>query len=261
MNEKQNSTVAVAGAGAGAGAGTDAVAGAGAVGTPGSAAAVPEGGAPAGSQVSEKEKAARAKRMLVQSLLFEAALPIGGFYLLHGIGLNQWLALTLSGLATVPWLVYGFVRRRRVEAMPLFSLLLIAVGTVLSMVTGSPRLLLVRDSWVFGIIGLWVLGSLATQRPFMLSMARTIVSTKIGEAGAAAYVAQWHTDERFRHHMRVLTAFWGAGFALDTVIRVVFAMTLPVNTVPLVNGLQWIAVLGVLIGGHYWYVTKNGLKV
>ncbi|GHF90218.1 hypothetical protein GCM10018790_79220 [Kitasatospora xanthocidica] len=217
----------------------------------------PQGGAAPG----ERQKARAAKRALVKSLVFELALPLGGFYLLHGLGMSQWAALLISGLLLVPWLVLGMVRSRRIEAMPAFTLLMVAVGALMSMVSGSPRVLLVRDSWVFGALGIWVLGTLATRRPFMLTAARSIVAAKVGEAGAAEWVGRWDHDAVFRRHLRLLTAVWGLGFAVDAGIRVTLACTLPVDLVPLVNSLQWLAVLGGLFGFHYWYVSRHGLKV
>ncbi|MEU9042903.1 MULTISPECIES: VC0807 family protein [unclassified Kitasatospora] len=202
-----------------------------------------------------------AKRALAKSLVFELALPLGGFYVLHGVGFSQWAALLISGLLLVPWLVLGMVRSRRVEVMPVFTLLMIVVGTLMSMVSGSPRVLLVRDSWVFGVLGLWVLGTLATRRPFMLTAARSIVAAKLGEAGAEEWAGNWDHDAVFRHHLRTLTAVWGLGFAVDAGIRVTLACTLPVDLVPLVNSLQWVAVLGGLFGFHFWYVNRHGLKV
>ncbi|WP_254885391.1 hypothetical protein [Streptomyces sp. NA02950] len=62
-----------------------------------------------------------------------------------------------------PWFVYGIVRQRRVEAMAVFTLSLVVVGTPLSPISGSPRMLMIRDS-----------------KPM------------------------------FRHHLRLVTAVWGA---------------------------------------------------
>ncbi|WP_327066236.1 VC0807 family protein [Kitasatospora sp. NBC_01302] len=221
--------------------------------------AAPSAGPSTGPSAAEKARAA--KRQLTKSLVFELAVPLGGYYLLHGVGLSQWASLLISSLLLVPWLVLGMVRSRRVEVMPVFTLVLIVVGALMSMVSGSPRVLLVRDSWVFGVIGIWVLGTLATQRPFMLTAARSIVATKIGEAGAEEWVGRWAYDATFRHHIRTLTTVWGLGFTVDAVVRVVLAYTLPVDLVPLVSSLQWLVVLGGLFGFHFWYVNRNGLKV
>ncbi|MFJ5229249.1 VC0807 family protein [Kitasatospora sp. NPDC088391] len=215
----------------------------------------------AGDGASAKERAARGKRQMARSLVFELGVPLAAYYLLLGFGAGQWLAITLSGLAALPWVLYGLVRNRRLDPMPVFALLMIAVGGLLSAVSGSPRVLLVRDSWVFGLLGAWVLGSLLSRRPFMLGAARGVVAAKIGPAGADAWAGQWEYDPAFRRHLRLLTLVWGAGFALDALIRVAFALTLPIGAVPLANTLQWLAVLGALFGFHFWYVKRHDLVV
>ncbi|WP_405138910.1 hypothetical protein [Nocardia sp. NBC_01388] len=87
----------------------------------------------------------------------------------------------------------------------------------------------------------------------MLVAARAVVTAKVGAAGAQEWEDRWHAEAGFRRHIRVLTAVWGAGFALDAVVRVVLAQTLPIDAVPLVTGLQWVVVLGVLFGFHVLY--------
>jgi hypothetical protein len=209
----------------------------------------------------QRESRAAARRRIARQLLLEFALPLGGYYGLVGAGLSPWAALTVSGLLALPWLVAGMVRNRRVEAMPLFTLALVAVGALMSLVTGDPRVLLIRDGWVTAVVGLWVLGTVPTRRPFMLTAARSIVEAKVGRAGAQEWLRRWDHEPVFRRQIRLLSTVWGAGFFVDSLIRVVLAYTLPLAAVPLVGSLQWLVVLGGLFVFHYQYVTRNGLKV
>ncbi|MET8426963.1 VC0807 family protein [Nocardia sp. NPDC004860] len=207
------------------------------------------------------QKRAALRKHTARQVILELVLPIGAYYALRGAGVNPWPALVAPALLTLPFLTYDAVRHRRVDAIALFTLTMIVAGTVVSLVTGDPRALLVRDSWLFGALGLWTLGTLFTQRPLMRSFARTIVTVKIGEAGYRQWDARWDNDSRFRRQLRVLTAVWGTGFTVDAVIRVVFAYTLPLDAVPLATTLQWLVVLAGLITFHIVYVTRNGLKV
>ncbi|BEK95033.1 VC0807 family protein [Nocardia seriolae] len=201
------------------------------------------------------------RRHVARQVILELLLPIGAYYGLRAAGVDPWVALVAPALLTLPFLVYDALRRRRVDAVALFTLTMLAVGTVVSLVTGDPRTLLVRDSWLFAAIGLWILATLFTSHPMMRGMARTIVTLKIGEAGYREWDARWDSDSRFRYHLRVLTAVWGIGFTLDAVIRISLAYSLPLDAVPLATTLQWPAVLAALIGFHAVYVTRNGLKV
>jgi len=210
---------------------------------------------------TEKQKAAGVRRLMARQLILELGLPLAGYYGLRAAGVSQWLALSLGGALTVPWIAYGLIRRRRVDITALFTLTLLVMGSLMSLITGDPRVLLVRDSWLGVLLGLWMAGSLLTQRPFILVTSRAIVVAKIGEAGAKAWEGKWDHDAGFRRHVRILTAVWGAVFLADAGVRVALAYSLPLDAVPGVSTAQWLVVLGCLIAFHIRYVNRNGLKV
>ena len=210
---------------------------------------------------SEGQKAAGLRRLLARQLILELALPLGGYYGLRAAGVSTWLALTIGGALTAPWILYGIFRNRRIDLTAMFTLTMLLMGAAMSMITGDPRLLLVRDSWIGAVLGLWILGTLPTRRPFIMATSRAVVVAKIGEAGANAWEGRWDNDAAFRHHIRVLTAIWGLVLVGDAIIRVVLAYSLPVDAVPGVSTAQWLVILACLLIFHTRYVSRNGLKV
>lgn len=235
--------------------------------------AAPDAGTATGSSgtgVAGDEQAAAAerrrrttalRRRLVGQLLFELVLPLGSYYVLRGIGAGQWLSMIVGSVLLLPWIGWGLVRQRRLETMAVFTLSIVVAGTLISLLTGSPRVLMIRDSWLTGAIAVWVLGTLLTRRPFMMTASRGIVIAKIGEEGLAAWEARWDVEPLFRHHLRFITAVWGAGFLLDALARITLAYTVPVDAFPLISTLLWLAILGSLIVFHNVYITRNGLKL
>jgi hypothetical protein len=217
-------------------------------------------GQQATAESTQEQNSAALRRHIVRQALIEVALPVGGYYGLRVAGVNVWVALIAPALLVLPFFVYRAIRQRRVDTLALFTLTMIVVATAMSLVTGDPRTLLVRDSWIFGALGLWVLGTLFTQHPFMRTAARTIVIMKVGEEGYRQWDARWDNDSQFRHGLRVLTAVWGLGFTLDAAVRVPLAYTLPIDLVPLVSTLQWLVVLAGLLTFHNAYMTRRGLK-
>ncbi|MHA7958025.1 VC0807 family protein [Streptomyces sp. L500] len=209
---------------------------------------------------TQAQKTAALRKLLVLQLVFELALPLGGYYGLRAAGVSQWAALTIGSLLALPWLVHGMVKRRRVEVMAVFTLTLMILGALMSMVTGDPRTLLVRDSWIAALAGFWVLGTLLTRRPFMMTMAQAIVVAKIGETGWREWEARWETEAPFRRAIRVLTAVWGTVLTLDAGVRVGLALTAPVDLVPTLSTVQWLVVLAGLLFFHNRYITRHGLK-
>ncbi|WP_424893019.1 VC0807 family protein [Streptomyces sp. XH2] len=209
---------------------------------------------------TERQKSASVRGFLLLQLLFDVVLPLGSYYALRALGLSQWWCLTLGTVLGLPWIVHGIVKRRKADVMGLFTLSIMAVATLLSLVTGDPRTLLIRDSWLTAVIGLWVLGTVPTRRPFMLAAMRNVFLAKGGEEAAAGWDSQWETSPGFRHKLRFLTGVWGAVFTLDAGVRVACAATLPVDTVPTVNTVQWLVVLAGLLVFHKQYITRKGLK-
>jgi hypothetical protein len=210
---------------------------------------------------SERQKAANARRLLARQLTFELVAPLGGYYGLRAAGVSAGTALVVGGALIAPWIVYGVVRNRRLDVMAAFTLSMLLVGALMSAVTGDPRLLLVRDSWVGALLGLWILGTLPTQRPFIMATSRAVVVAKVGEAGADAWAARWTDDPAFRRDIRMLTAVWGVVFLGDALVRVVLAYSLPLDAVPGVSTAQWLVVLACLLVFHARYVSRTGLKV
>jgi hypothetical protein len=223
--------------------------------------AAPQAGTDGTAAALARRRTSALRRRLTAQLLFELVLPLGSYYGLRAAGAGQWLAMVVSGFLLLPWIAYGIVRQRRVEGMAVFTLSLVVLASVLSLVTGSPRVLNLRDSWLTAAIGLWVLGTLLTRRPFIMTTSRGIVIAKVGEAGLAAWEARWDTEPTFRHHLRLVTAVWGAGFLLDAILRVVLVYTIPVDAFPLTSTILWLALLGGLFTFHNWYITRNGLKL
>lgn len=210
---------------------------------------------------TEAQKTAGVRRVLARQLVLELILPLGSYYGLRAAGVSTWLALTIGSLLAAPWIIYGMIRNRRIDVTAAFTLTMLLLGGLMSVITGDPRVLLVRDSWIGALLGVWILGTLPTQRPFIMATSRAVVVAKIGEAGANAWEARWDQDAGFRHHIRVLTAIWGVVFLGDAIVRVVLAYTLPLDAVPGVSTIQWLVVLGCLLVFHTRYVSRNGLKV
>ena len=209
---------------------------------------------------TQAQKTAGVRRVLARQLILEMALPLAGYYGLRAAGASTWLSVAAGSAIAAPWIVYSAIRNRRFDVTAAFSLSLVVASGVMSLVTGDPRLLLVRDSWLGALFGTWILATLMTQRPFLMVTSRAIVVAKVGEAGATAWEGRWDREPDFRRHVRILSAIWGVVLLADAGVRIVLAYSLPVDAVPGVSTIQWLVVLGCLLGFHTWYVTRTGLK-
>ncbi|WBP91361.1 VC0807 family protein [Kitasatospora cathayae] len=109
---------------------------------------------------------------------------------------------------------------------------MIALGLVLSALTGDPRALLVREAWtgmLGGLIGVWLLASVLYGRPALMVIFRSFVLVKAGEDGLRAWEGRWGEGAGFRHSLRVLTAVWGVASLLNAFAQLAFAYLQPTD--------------------------------
>ncbi|MYT32987.1 hypothetical protein GTY73_30345 [Streptomyces sp. SID8354] len=145
-----------------------------------------------------------------------------------------------------------WARQRRADPTAVFVIAAMVLSVLVAMVTGDPRALLARESWITAALGLWILGSLATTRPFLLD-----VAVKVTPAAMAQRLDRlWHTVLVFRRWMQVASGAWGVAFLLDAVARLVMAYTLPIDSVPSLG----VVVLVVLLGMAQTLVTVHGRR-
>ncbi|MEU8975406.1 VC0807 family protein [Streptomyces monashensis] len=176
-------------------------------------------------------------RLLAQSLLLNVAAPLAVFYGLRAVGVGLWWAVVASAVPPTAEALLTVVRERRVGMLGILVLSMVALGAALSAVTGSPRFMFAKDGWMTGVVGLVFLGTLLRGQPVIL---RLLSSVARGDR-RAGLEHNWRTSPTFRRLMRLLTAVWGVGLLLDSVVRVALAYTLPIDSVMLVTTLQYVA--------------------
>ncbi|MEU9992967.1 VC0807 family protein [Streptomyces sp. NPDC048045] len=173
---------------------------------------------------------------LLQSLGLNVVAPLAVFYGLRAAGVGLWWAVLASAVPPLVEGVLTVVRERRVGMLGVLVLSLVILGAALSAVTGSARFMFAKDGWMTGVVGLVFLGSLRGQ-PIIY---RILSSVARGDRRAQVE-RSWEASPTFRHVMRLLTVVWGVGLLLDSVVRVVLAYTLPIDSVMLWTSLQYVA--------------------
>jgi hypothetical protein len=116
-------------------------------------------------------------------------------------------------------------------------------------------LVLARDGFITGIVGLYAFASLAAPHPLFFA-----VSRPFGQQPDEDWDQWWRDNPRFRHTMRTTTIAWGAVLTLDGALKTVLAYTLNPDLVPAVTAIQYAAVLTTLIGFTVWYVRRRAAK-
>lgn len=194
-------------------------------------------------------------------IVTDLVVPVAGYYILRGFGVDQILALVLAGSPTVLVIAYRAILQRRLNALGIFVLIVLAGSVALSFITGSPRFLLAKEGWFTGAIGVVFLVSLRFKRPLALTFARTLIQpTPLAEKlNLHKWDEHWAHDRSFRRVWNVTTVLWGVGMIGDAVARVVMAYSLPVDVVPALAGVLWGVTFVVLQVAQQIYFTRVGL--
>jgi hypothetical protein len=181
------------------------------------------------------------------SLIVSAALPFITYQVLTSRGIATVSALIVSGFYPAAWNAIGIVRARRVDIIGGIVLVGIAVSIVAALIGGNPKVLLIRESFVTGALGIVALASLLAPRPLMFYIGRQ-TTAGTDSARLASFNASWELAG-FRHVFRVLTVVWGVGWAGEFALRVVLVSLL---TIPQVLAISPIIFNFITIGLFVW---------
>ena len=191
-------------------------------------------------------------RGVVPNLVIDGLLPFLTYELLTSYAphLSQVIALGLS--ATFPT-VYGLVtivRQRHLDIIGAIVLVGIAVSILATLVGGDPKLLLIRESFVTGALGILCLTSLVWPRPLMFYIGRQF-SVGQDQAKIAEFNTLWQYP-RARHTFRVMTLVWAIGWMSEFALRVAMVWTL---SIPEVLAISPFVFNGITIGLIAWSIA------
>src|SRR6478736_1820272 len=108
---------------------------------------------------------------LAMIVVFDIAGPLVAYSLLRSAGQSAVTALVLSGAFPALGVIISLIRHRRADTIGVLVLAGIAVGTVVGLVSGNPRLVLVEGSVPTAVFGFLCLGSLWARRPLIYRFA------------------------------------------------------------------------------------------
>lgn len=157
-------------------------------------------------------------KSLLRGLGVDVGLAVMAYYALHLLGVSDWRALLAATLVAGVRIVWVAVRDRSLNLFATVMLLVFGLGLVLSFVSGDPRFLVVKESFVTGAVGLTFLITARGTNPL------TLAAQKSWEPGeAAALDEEYRTDADVRHGHRFTSTVWGVGLLAEAAIRVPLA--------------------------------------
>ena len=194
---------------------------------------------------STQESGRNRFRAMAKIAVFDVAGPLAAYSLLRSAGLSAVTALVVSGALPAAGVTAGVIRHRRVDAIGVLVLAGIAVGTVLGLLSGDPRLVLVEGSVPTAVFGLLCLASLWSQKPLIYRFALEFIGADTPKG--RDFASLWRYPG-FRHIFRLYTVVWGVAYLAEAAARVVIVETTSTGTALSVSKVMPYAVAAPLIG-------------
>jgi hypothetical protein len=165
----------------------------------------------------------------IRGMLFSLALNVAIPLLLYNICKNQYhtsevVALSVAAIFPICDSIFEAVLRHQLDLIAIISLLGSATGIVGVLLGGDAKLLLIRESFFTGALGLACFISFLLPRPLMFYFGRQMMAGR-DAAKIATFNEKWKLPHvRFVH--RLITFVWGCAFIGEFLVRVVLVYTL-----------------------------------
>lgn len=190
-------------------------------------------------------------RQLGRALALDVGLPLVAYYALHALGVGNLAALLAATGVAGARTLWSAARERSLNPFAGLMLVVFGVGVVLSLVSGDPRFLLLKDSITTGILGLAFLVTTVRGRPLTLVVTQALVPAR-----RAALTEAYRTDSRVRRGHRTSSVIWGVGLLVEAAVRVPLVYLLPVPVMVGVSTAMMVTAVAVLMVGNIWYVRR-----
>ena len=164
---------------------------------------------------------------LAMIVVFDIAGPLVAYSLLRSAGQSAVTALVLSGAFPALGVIISLIRHRRPDTIGVLVLAGIAVGTVVGLLSGDPRLVLVEGSVPTAVFGFLCLGSLWARRPLIYRFAVEFIGADTPKG--RDFASRWQYPG-FRHAFRLYTVVWGVAYLAEAAARVIIVETTSTST-------------------------------
>lgn len=177
------------------------------------------------------------KPAVILPILLDVVVPIGGYFLLHALGMTDFWALSIAGAGTGVAAIVNTVRRRRLDSIGVLVVVEVALSVALLFLTRDPRVLLLKPAFYTAVGGAFLLGTCLTGRPLVYETGKPF-ATKGDPRRLAAYEQSWQHSPKFRQVLTGVTVGWAIGFLLMSAATVAIVLHFPPNAVSSSFGLS-----------------------
>lgn len=186
---------------------------------------------------------------IVPTLVVDGLCPFLVYVLLRRFapGVSEITALSTGALFPITRGILEVWHRRRVDIIGTIVLVGIGVSIIALLVGGTPKVLLIRESFLTGALGALALTSFAWPRPLLFYIGRQF-SAGADPVAVEQFNGLWQRPAA-RHTFRLMTLVWAVGWLGEFGLRVVMVQTL---SVPQVLAISPLVFNGITVGLIAW---------
>lgn len=192
-------------------------------------------------------------------LIVNVVIPFVCYTLLKNYHASDVIALSLSAVVPTIATLVGVLRSRHFNVISLLVLGGIVMGIIMTFLGGDTRLLLIRESFFTGALGIASFVSLLFPRPLMFAFGRSLIAGD-DPVKIAHYNQSWQNPYA-RHASRVATVVWGTVYCSDLLLRVLLVFTLPTAVVVAIGPIVTSALIGVTMLWTFAYLRRVRQRV
>ncbi|HEX5127068.1 MAG TPA: VC0807 family protein [Rhodocyclaceae bacterium] len=159
--------------------------------------------------------------------------------------------LLASAAPPMMWSLLELARFRRVDALSMLILSGILLSLIGLALGGDPKLLLVRESLISGLIGVFFLLSLLTPKPLIFYLAKATL-VREHEDGHTIF-EEWWQEPQSRRSIRTMTGVWGAGLTFEALLKSWLAWHWPTERYLAIGPVISYGLVAVLLLWTLWY--------
>lgn len=200
----------------------------------------------------------RVIRGVIVSLLINGGLPLL-VYLLLLDHVSNVMALTIATFIPLIETVVYFLKYRKWDVFSMFMLVGFILSICAALIGGNEKLLLIRESFVTGILGLIFLGSLTTRKPLIYHFALRFTVGKTQEE-QRNFADNWKIPY-VRKVLRIMTAGWGAILFSEALLKIALIYSLSVPTFLAISSLISYGFIGLALIWTVIYRRKSRQKL
>jgi len=190
---------------------------------------------------------------IIVSVLINIVLP----YLIYTIlktHITSIIALSLAACVPLVDTLYHLIKDKKLDTFSSFIFLGIVLSIVAAWIGGDERFILLRESYVTGIMGLVFLLSLLTPKPLIYYFAMRFISNK------SVMTKRWEEEVSFRHFIRVMAAVWGIGLMIEALVKVVIVYEFPISKALVISPIAQYIIIAILIYWNIHFVKQRKQK-